>query len=346
MVQPKLASEYDVRCGYGLLQTESASWPNYSVVTTPQAYEAAHSSLLLKPSYVALATSKDFRFLDKLSDGVPTDVEIIVGIGGGSALDASKYIALKRGLPLILAPTILSSLVMFHGKFPIYDGRNPIDWHWHQPVINCEHMIVDYTVVLQAPEHFNTAGLGDILCDYAGLAEWRHNSLNGTGIPWDDTVASHSIKHHESIISQFPSTINDLGLLSKESIKFIVDALKARDDNAVSHSAAWSGEHALAQAIELVNDKSWVHGELVALCALIIAWKCDQFPEVFASQLDKCRIRWRPEHLAIDREELRRGLYFVPRFMADQKSGRDLTSILRSEPIKGAMFKELWEFLV
>lgn len=345
VTQPRPASEYEIRCGSGVIKAESATWPSYMAVTTTSAYEAVRPHLTRQPSYVAYPRSKDFKHLDSLGDAVPNDVEVVVGIGGGSALDASKYIAIKRGLPLILVPTIISTLAIVRGRFPVYDGRNPVDWHWDQPWIDCEYVLVDHTVVLQAADNLNTAGLGDILCDYAGLSEWRHNASMGNGPPWDETTALPAIRHHEHIVREFPGTTDDQGTLSVDSIQFAVSALKARDDYAVDNPATWSGEHALAEATELINDKSWVHGELVALNAVIIAWKCGQMPEKFASGLDRCRVRWRPTSIGISHGELSRGLDFVPQYMADQASGRDLTSIIRREPVRAQVFEDLWNFL-
>ena len=97
--------------------------------------------------------------------------------------------------------------------------------------------------------------------------------------------------------------------------------------------------------MEKANDKGWVHGEIVALGALIIAWQCDESPETLASRLDACKVRRRPTEMDISREELRRTLEFAPRYMGDKESGRDVNSIMRHEPVQGAKFDALWEFL-
>ena len=94
-------------------------------------------------------------------------------------------------------------------------------------------------------------------------------------------------------------------------------------------------------ALEFVNNRSWIHGELVALGALLIAWLCDAQPEDLIGRLERCRVRRRPTEMELGREQLRRGLAFVPDYMAQ----RDIDSILRHEPVQGARFEALWEFL-
>lgn len=93
--------------------------------------------------------------------------------------------------------------------------------------------------------------------------------------------------------------------------------------------------------MEQVNNRGWVHDEMVALGAVIIAWHCGERPEPLISRLEACRVRWKPEITGTSRDELKRGLAFTPRFLVDWNE----PSVLGREPITGAKFDALWEFL-
>ena len=102
--QAKLASEYEIRYGHDLLRAESSGWPPYVAVTTPSAYRTAKPYLAREPAGVGHVGLLDYGQLQAITDSLPDDAELVVGLGGGRTLDTSKYVALKKQLPLILVP--------------------------------------------------------------------------------------------------------------------------------------------------------------------------------------------------------------------------------------------------
>ena len=78
----------------------------------------------------------------------------------------------------------------------------------------------------------------------------------------------------------------------------------------------------------------------MALGAMIITWCCAGDTAGFAGRLDRCRVRWRPGQMGLERAALHRGLGYAPRYMAE----KEVDSVLR-EPIEGGRFDDLWRFL-
>ena len=339
------AAEQDLRYGTGLLSRESRDWPTYFAVTSRSAYEAAKPHLAHEPDAVEYATWLDWAHLQEIADKAPAGVELVVGLGGGVALDASKYVALKMGLPLVIVPTVVSTGSIIHSSFAKWDGHATVgdskDWPW----INFDHAIIDYDVVLKAPYHLNTAGLGDVLCGYSAIAEWRRNTRLGVGEPFDEAVAAKAVGLQERIVSGFPEALDGKGELTADSVHFILTAVQERDDSGVVHPNAPAADHALWLAAEEINRRAWVHGEFVALGTLVIAWCCDERPDMFAEWLDACQVRRRPSEIGLGKDELRKALDYAPTFMADAANGRDLQSILRHELMSDRQFDELWAFL-
>ena len=338
------ASEYDIRFGHHLIRSASAQWPKYAAVSSPTAYRATEPHLTRGPESVGYPKAMDFGYLQEFTDGLPNDVDLIVGIGGGMVLDASKYAALAKGLPLILAPTAISTGAIIHSVFARWDGRNlgNMDtWPW----IDAEHVLVDYDVALSAPDRLNTAGLGDVLCGYSSICEWMHKASKGIGEPYDDSAAADLIHLHDQIVENFPKTLSSNGRLTPASIKFIMNAVKDRDGVSISHPDATAGDHAFIVAAELANDRSWVHGELAALGTVIIAWHTNRSPETIIRRLDACNVHWRPTDMKMSKDDLSRALQACPDYMGDSSRGRDIESILRMEPVVGERFEQLWGFL-
>lgn len=336
----KPAAEIDIRYGSELLKRHSESWPRYGIVSTPSALTVADWSLSRSPEGVAYAEWLDSEHQRELGRQLPDDIELVVGLGGGRALDASKFVALNRGVPLILVPTIASSGAIIHGVVAKWEGRKIIggvdDWPW----VDCEHVLVDYEIVMAAPSYLNTAGLGDILCMYAGVVEWRWRAEQGSGPAFDQVSATVLENYLDELVQGFTQTLDLQENLTAASIEHIVSSLQERDSRQLP-AGTESGDHPFWLALELINDRGWIHGEVVALGAVIIAWQAEAAPEKLTTMLNACQVRIRPSAMGLSYEELRKGLEFVSPYMKE----RGTDSILRHRPITGARFDELWAFL-
>ena len=337
----KPAIEYDIRYGSGLLRQESAEWPRYVVVSSPSAYRITQPHLAQPPAGIAYATELDFDYLKKLSENFPDTAELVVGLGGGLALDASKFVALDKELPLVLAPTIVSTGAIIHGVFARWEGRKVIGWGDAWPWIDFDYILVDYEVALEAPYYLHTAGLGDILCAYAGVAEWRWRAAHRNGPAVEEEMVAKFVRYHEEMVQEFEASLDAEGNLTARSVHCIMQRLQERDGRTLKHPGAGSGDHPFLHILELVNDRGWIHGEIVALGALIIVWQCGDDAAGLAARLDRCQVRRRPARIGVSREELRRGLEHVPGYM--EELGMD--TVLRSDPVVGKRFEALWEFL-
>ena len=170
----KPAREYDIRYGHGLLKADSAKWPDYIVVTTPSAWKAVQPYLAKKPLGVGYNKWLDRTHLEEVAAGLPDNAKQVVGIGAGRALDHAKLVAKRKGLPLVQVPTVVSTGAIIHGFVGNWTGRVITG---SLAEVDCEYVVVDFDLVLEAPERLNTAGLGDVLCGYAGIAEWKFNQI-------------------------------------------------------------------------------------------------------------------------------------------------------------------------
>jgi glycerol dehydrogenase-like iron-containing ADH family enzyme len=207
--------------------------------------------------------------------------------------------------------------------------------------VDCEYVLVDSDLVLAAPYYLNTAGLGDILCGYAGLAEWHWRARSGFGPSFDKALAAKEDSYHDELVERFRSTLDQSERLTADSIWHIMSSLRERDRRKPPGPAGVSGDHSFWLALELVNDRAWIHGEMVALGAVAIAWNAEAAPETIIARLDACKVRFRPSEMGLSRNELKRGLEFVPSYLVDAKSD----SILRHRPITGNRLAALWAYL-
>ena len=337
-----LARDYDIRYGRNLVKTESADWPRYIVVSTPTAWKTAKPFLSREPAGLVFNQWLDRAHLEETTASLPDDAELAVGIGAGRALDHAKVVAERKGIPLVQVPTVVSTGAIIHSLCGDWAGR--VIHGWAADVV-AEYVLIDYDLVLKAPERLNTAGLGDVLCGYAGLSEWRYNAAKGIGEPFDESIAAVAIDHHQEIVDGFPQTLADDGALTDESVKFIMQAVQGRDERMLRHPAAPGADHSFCFSVELANDRFWIHGETCALGAVMVAWHTEQDPGVLVGRLDRCKVRFRPRDLGMSEDELRKGLEALPAWMGDEESGRDINSVMRHDPLVGERFDQAWAWL-
>lgn len=337
----KPAIEYDIRVERGLFEQESAGWPAYGMVTTPSAYEVVKGRLVREPEEVVFVEWLDSGHQQALSDRMPGGIELVVGLGGGKALDASKFVALDRDAALILAPTILSSGAIIHGNVAKWDGYrtvgSPDDWPW----VDCEYVLVDVAAVLKAPDYLHTAGLGDILCGWAGVEEWRRRSALGQGPTVDEERVARVEAWHEEIGRTFAETLDGAGAMTEASAANVMARIQERDHMLSLGAGGASGDHPFWIGLEVANQRTWIHGELVALGAMLITWCCQGDTTGLAERLDRCRVRWRPGQMGLEREALKKGLAFAPEYM----EGQGFKSVLKDEPVTGGRFDAAWKFM-
>lgn len=96
------------------------------------------------------------------ADAQHLGADVILGIGGGKALDTGKGVALKLRLPFVSVPTIASNDAPASGVIAVYD-----DHHSLAEVAQMPHgpdlVVVDSAIIAAAPPRFLRAGIGDAL---------------------------------------------------------------------------------------------------------------------------------------------------------------------------------------
>ncbi len=103
---------------------------------------------------------KELKRLGKILTSRNSDV--VVGMGGGKAIDAAKICADRAGLPVIIVPTIASNDAPCSGCAVIYSDKGVFESVWYQKM-NPQVVLVDTTVIAAAPVRLLVAGMGDAL---------------------------------------------------------------------------------------------------------------------------------------------------------------------------------------
>jgi glycerol dehydrogenase len=125
--------------------------------------EATLAMAGLNPVFDLLAGEITYAAVDALAaTHADSGAGIVVGVGGGKALDAAKSVALRLGLPVITVPTIASNDSPASGAMAMYDDTHTLVGVDRLPR-HPEAVIVDTELIAQAPAAFLLSGIGDAI---------------------------------------------------------------------------------------------------------------------------------------------------------------------------------------
>jgi glycerol dehydrogenase-like iron-containing ADH family enzyme len=97
--------------------------------------------------------------------------DVIVGVGGGKALDAAKLLAHQTQLPVVTVPTSAATCAAWTALSNVYSDGGAFEYD--VPLPHCPQLLLlDYDLVVTAPPHTLIAGIGD------ALAKWYEASVS------------------------------------------------------------------------------------------------------------------------------------------------------------------------
>lgn len=90
----------------------------------------------------------------------PLNVDFVIGCGGGKGIDAGKGVAHRLGRRVVTIPTAASNDAPTSKNYVLYDHAHRLLRVEHMPA-NPEIVVVDTRLIVTAPVHMFTAGIGD-----------------------------------------------------------------------------------------------------------------------------------------------------------------------------------------
>lgn len=113
--------------------------------------------------------------------------DMIMGMGGGKALDTAKGAGYEAGLPVFTYPTIAATCAATTALSVVYreDGSFDSFYFYERPAYHC---FMDLTVIANAPDQYLQAGMGDTIgkffeCHFAARGDkLEHSSALGREI--------------------------------------------------------------------------------------------------------------------------------------------------------------------
>ncbi len=194
------------------------------------------------------------------------EVAAVVGLGGGKSIDIAKYAASKLGVPFVSVPTVASHDGITSPFASLKGFGKPVSKPARAPVM----IIIDVSVIKEAPPRYNRAGFGDIIGKYTAVRDWRlaHRLKGEYYGGYAASLALMSARH----VSRH---VDEIAAGTDEGLRVLLEALVSSGVAmciAGSTRPASGSEHLFAHAVTMLVRDPPLHGELVGLGTIMMSY--------------------------------------------------------------------------
>ncbi len=223
---------------------------------------------------------------------IATEVDCIIGVGGGKVLDVCKYASYISKKPFLSVPTTLANDGI---ASPIAvlkrEDNKPKSLGCAMPTM----LLLDTDLILKSPLQLIKAGIGDTISNYMALKDWKfavdnnRDIMNGYAYLMSQTALDALMKtQYTSICSEFVTVLANSLVLSGVAMDF------SKSSRPVSGS-----EHLFSHALDYYSDNHNLHGIQVALGTVSVLKLIGQDYSVVLEYLKKFDVDINPSNLGI-----------------------------------------------
>lgn len=204
--------------------------------------------------------------ITKTAFQLPPETDVIVGIGGGKALDFAKYTAHLLKLPFISVPTSTSndgfcsptSSLTVDGQRKTVKSSIPFG------------VVIDLDIIKNCPPIFFYSGLGDMISKVTALWDWKEATNKGFA-RYSDFASMLAYNSLDLLFIKHSYDINSPEFQRSLTTSLLISGI-AMEVAGTSRPASGS-EHLVSHALDSVSKQPKMHGLQVGtatyLCALL-----------------------------------------------------------------------------
>ncbi len=191
---------------------------------------------------------------------------VLLGVGGGTKIDAAKLSSARQGIPFISVPTTLSHDGIASPLASVKGFDKPYSIMAQAPLA----IIADTDIIAQAPWRSVISGCGDVIAKFTAVKDWKlaHDEKNEYYGEYAASLALMSTK----------LVIQNAELIKPGNNKGLRMLLEALISCGVAMSIAGSSrpcsgaEHLFSHALDMVDSPHGMHGEQCGVGSVLTAY--------------------------------------------------------------------------
>lgn len=203
--------------------------------------------------------------------------DVVLGVGGGKALDVSKAVAAVLNIPVYTIPTCAATCAAFAALSIIYTEKGFQD-HTRYHLDEVEGVFVDTGILSRAPARYLAAGMADAMaktCEYSSM----RNQLSYGDVDISKYLGYRMAQAGDEILmtcglQAYKDNCTGIVSSSFEDAVYVVIAATGIVSGMGGFAGRTGSRFAIAHGFNEVlrgrytDTKRWLHGELVAVGVL------------------------------------------------------------------------------
>ncbi len=288
-----------VRFGSGCLKGIGKEIGKFVVMTMDLPWEVTQDHLGAEPHDIVFVDSVEKVILDQTISELPL-CDTVIGIGGGKAIDAAKYMAWKRGIRLVSVPTIISVDAFVTPAAGVRVEHEVVYIGEASP----DPLIIDYNVIRSAPPELNIAGIGDLLSMHTATYDWEIAEQEGQS---NYPFSNRDIQNARNILTDLYGRLTDIREVSDSGLRSIVEGYMRLNTICLpaGHYRVEEGsEHFLFYELEERLQHAFIHGHIVGLGIYLMSRLQNNQVEEITGIMDEVGLEYHPGGMEIQKKNL------------------------------------------
>lgn len=265
------------------------------------------------PVKVLMISSMEESWLEQMLETLP-ECDSVVGVGGGQAIDAAKYISWKKGIRLVSIPTILSVDAFVTPAAGIRRNNEVFYVGSSSP----DPLIIDFEILRKAPKELNIAGVGDLLSIHTASFDWELAHKRGKS---EYPLSDDDLKKGKAILKNIEENLEDIKANTDKGLMAIVDGYMTMNRIClpVGHYRIEEGsEHYLFYELEERLKRPFVHGFIIGLGIYLMARLQQNKFEKIRDFMNRVGLKYHPADLEIEKKDLVDSLLHLKQFVEER----------------------------
>jgi glycerol-1-phosphate dehydrogenase [NAD(P)+] len=302
------------RFGAGVIDGLGQELGRFLVTTMPVPWERARGRLGASPAAVLMVETMEIETLERQLAAAP-EVETVLAIGGGQAIDLGKYLAWKRGIRLATVPSILSVDAFVTPAAGIRRGHRVEYVGQTSP----DPLVIDYDLIRTAPPELNVAGVGDLLSIHTACYDWEMAQKAGRS---EYPFRAQDVAAARAILADTMGKAEAIRACTDEGLRAIVEGYMRVNTLCLpaGHYRVEEGsEHYLFYELEERLGRPFIHGWIVGLGVHLLSRLQENRHDEVVAFMEQVGLRYQPAELGISRPDLAASLLNLRRYVEGRR---------------------------
>lgn len=303
----------DLRTGPNAAKGIGKEVGKFCVTTMDIPWKVTKDKLGGSPEVVIMVETMEESWLDSMCESLPP-CETVIGIGGGMAIDAAKYVSWKKGIRLVSIPTILS-VDAFTTPAAGIRRNHEVAYVGHS---SPDPLVIDFGIIRSAPPELNIAGIGDLLSMHTASFDWSYAHQKGRS---EYPFSPQAVQQAADILTMLYGCLGDIRDNTDKGLMAIVEGYIKLNTICLpaGHFRVEEGsEHYLFYELEERLKRPFVHGYIVGLGIYLMSQLQQNRFEFIHKVMDDVALPYDPRIMDIKRDDLLAALLNLRKFVGQR----------------------------